>query len=43
MWLLSGLLIAFIVLPLVRLAASSSPGSLRAAAVNAAGGVTRSS
>lgn len=35
MWLLSGLLIAFIVLPLVRLAASSSPGSLRAAAVNA--------
>jgi molybdate/tungstate transport system permease protein len=34
-WVLSGLLIAFILLPLVRLAASSSPHSLHAAAANA--------
>lgn len=33
-WVLSGLLIAFILLPLVRLAASSSPSSLHAAAAN---------
>jgi molybdate/tungstate transport system permease protein len=35
LWLLSGLLIAFIVLPLVRLAATSSPASLHAAAADA--------
>lgn len=35
LWTLSGLLVAFIVLPLVRLAASSSPASLHAAAANA--------
>jgi molybdate/tungstate transport system permease protein len=35
LWLLSGLLIAFILLPLVRLAASSSPASLHAAAATA--------
>ncbi len=34
LWVLSGLLIAFILLPLVRLTASSSPASLRAAAAN---------
>jgi molybdate/tungstate transport system permease protein len=33
-WVLSGLLIAFILLPLVRLAASSSPASVRSAAAN---------
>ena len=34
MWVLSGLLIAFVLLPLVRLAASSSPASLRSAAAD---------
>jgi molybdate/tungstate transport system permease protein len=34
MWVLSGLLIAFVLLPLVRLVASSSPASLRAAAAS---------
>src|SRR5690348_13341254 len=34
MWLLSGLLIAFVLLPLVRLAASTPPGSLHAAAAS---------
>lgn len=34
MWVLSGLLIAFVLLPLVRLAASSSPASLHAAAAS---------
>ena len=36
MWTLSGLLLAFIVLPIVRLAATSPPGSLRQAATTAA-------